>query len=80
MPSMLLLTRSTKFSPAAYRIQYYGGGRGPIVLDDVDCNGTESKLADCLASQVHNCNHYEDAGVICGTKKKHSQLFLVLMT
>lgn len=31
----------------------------------MNCNGTESKLTDCQASHVHNCQHYEDAGVTC---------------
>jgi len=42
-----------------------GGGEGPIVLDDVHCNGSESKLTDCSAIYFHNCQHHEDAGVIC---------------
>ena len=59
---MLLLT---KLSTGAYRIEEYGGGKGRIVSDDVNCNGTESRLTDCEANAVHNCIHAEDAGVIC---------------
>ena len=33
------------------------------------CNGSESTLLDCLASEdhvgVHNCDYSEDAGVRC---------------
>ena len=45
----------------------FGEGTGDIWLDNVNCAGTESRLADCPANSigVHNCRHIEDAGVRC---------------
>ena len=42
-------------------------GTGQIVLDNLFCTGTESRLIDCPNNGVgiHNCVHSEDAGVRC---------------
>ena len=51
----------------AYGSAYFGVGSGPIVLDNVGCTGNESSLFDCVYSPTHNCVHFEDAGVSCGS-------------
>ena len=37
----------------------------PILLDDLRCTGTESRLVDCGHTSEHNCVHYEDVSVQC---------------
>ena len=45
----------------------FGQGTGQIWLDNVQCVGTEARLADCPANAIgsHNCVHFEDASVVC---------------
>ena len=46
----------------------FGGGVGNIFQDGIQCVGNEANLLQCIYDgiAVHNCSHYEDAGVSCG--------------
>ncbi|NWS50696.1 C163A protein, partial [Probosciger aterrimus] len=54
-------------------------GSGPIWLDDMDCNGTEGDLVACRTRPwgEHNCDHAEDAGVVCSGSAMPVKLQLV---
>ncbi|XP_076441683.1 neurotrypsin-like [Babylonia areolata] len=49
----------------------FGVGEGNILLDEVQCEGTESTLQDCPANpwKQHDCQAFEAAGVVCRVKK-----------
>ncbi|XP_078484437.1 HHIP-like protein 1 [Ciona intestinalis] len=51
----------------AFLRAYFGRGSGPVYLDDLRCRGGEISLLDCAHTGwgVANCDHSEDAGVIC---------------
>ena len=46
----------------------YRGGCGVILLDYVECDGSEDRLSDCDHNPFYNlgqCSHHRDAGVRC---------------
>ncbi|KAB0348841.1 hypothetical protein FD754_013698, partial [Muntiacus muntjak] len=52
---------------SAPRQSHFGRGTGPIILDNVQCAGSEARVWQCTHSGwfSHNCGHHEDAGVVC---------------
>jgi len=66
MPPTYSSLGSTALSRAAF-----GQGTGAILLDNVACRGTETRLVDCPSNPIgiHNCAHSEDASVRCVGKQ-----------
>ena len=58
---------ATSFSDA-----HFGQGSGDILLNNVDCSGTESSLLECShpgIGAIGSCSHGDDAGVNCRESK-----------
>ena len=50
----------------AFGTRQFGGGAGPIYLDNVACSGSESTLLDCSRSSFVSCYSWRrGAGVRC---------------
>ncbi|KAJ8776554.1 hypothetical protein J1605_015381 [Eschrichtius robustus] len=43
---------------------HFGLGSGDILLDNIQCSGSENHLGPSAGWSDHNCGHHEDAGVI----------------
>ncbi|XP_055448532.1 galectin-3-binding protein [Psammomys obesus] len=50
----------------------FGPGTGPVMLDEVQCTGTEASLANCssLGWMMSRCGHDQDAGVVCSNETR----------
>lgn len=63
------ILKNTRTGAKAVSRAYYGTDSSIIIfLDDVNCTGEESHIAQCTHIGdwgVHNCGHNEDAGVNC---------------
>ena len=62
---IFLCTIAFAIFQAAFR---QGAGRGPVFLDHVRCNGTESSLLSCK-QYIFFCSNTPDAGVVCSPRK-----------
>ena len=65
-----VVCRQLGYGTAVAALADYGGGIGPVWYDNVRCSGSEANLAQCAHDGlgVHNCDHSEDAGVICASE------------
>ena len=56
----------TPTDAVAFSTAQFGGGAGPIYLDNVACSGRESNLLDCPRSSFVSCHsRRRGAGVRC---------------
>ena len=50
----------------AFNEAHFGAGTGDILLNNVQCTGSELRLVDCLSDLSGiMCNHSRDVGVRC---------------
>ena len=62
-----VVCRQLGFSNALSWNSYHEKGSGQIWLNNVECNGEESSIANCRHDGwgVNNCNHSQDVGITC---------------
>ena len=51
----------------AYSSAAFGQGNGPIMLDNLNCNGRETDISECPSNGwfKNDCTHRKDASVSC---------------
>lgn len=52
----------------SYGSAIFGGGSGSIMLDNLECSGYETDIAQCKSNgwYTNDCTHSEDASISCG--------------
>ena len=63
-----VICKQLGYSRGSARVSaYFGEGSGLILLDNVNCGGSESNIFHCIHGifSEHDCDHHEDAGVVC---------------
>ena len=58
---------------------HFGDASSTIHFEGLECTGAEEHIFDCGYRTDHDCNHNENAGVVCGldTECNHTDIRLV---
>ena len=80
-----VVCRQLGFGPAvtARDNAYYGEGGSQILLQYLNCTGSELTLDDCSHNGwgIENCSHSEDAGIQCDVSNgNYRNLFTITFT
>ena len=56
----------------------YGSGSGPILIDDLNCDGSEQDISQCNSRTwgTSNCGHGQDLAIDCGSLFVFLSVFL----
>ena len=70
-PKLMIMVVCSADNIPVKKAGFGSGDSRPILLDNVACDGSEENISQCEYETDNNCNHSEDAGVICGGKCLH---------
>ncbi len=65
---------------SVHHLAYYGIGSGPIQMDNVQCEGSEDRLDQCMFKGwgISDCSHDDDAGVACKGEYHYCQCHMLV--
>lgn len=59
---------------------YFGPGNGSVLMTNVGCRSTETRLSSCTYTSIVRCGHYDDASVRCGSRCTSGDVAVVVGT
>ena len=78
-----VICKQLGYSRGSARVSaYFGEGNGVILLDNIECSGSESSIFNCRHRNFgeHDCTLSEDAGVVCyGESSKGHNRFIIFV-
>lgn len=75
----MLVKHFTGWGATALKNAYFGPGTGPVLLNNINCRGNETRLSSCSFTRysIVRCDHYQDVSVRCRTTCTEGDVILL---